>query len=149
MSQTQRIVGCGLFAVAAMLFGSPAAFGQHLDRFQAKRVVRAVEERTDDLQDRMDEWVLDRLDERVHRTQDLYHRMNRFAAALDDLKGQLRDREEPWDVRDQARTVMAAAGDLGSVIEGGDWPDEFRHGWHEVRDHLNDLAKMYRLHEYH
>ena len=125
MLYSNRTAACLFTSAMVFLFAAPTVLADHLDRFETKRLVRHIEERTDELQDRIDDWVVDRRDERIHRTEELYRRMNRFAAAVDDLKGQLRDRDEPWDLREQAHNVLDRAVELGTVIEARRLPRRF------------------------
>src|SRR5271169_5416459 len=147
MIHARRIAG-SLLTIASLLAWSSSAMAEHLDRHETRRILRRLEERSDESQDRMDDWVDERHDERFRLYDfDVRAHVDAFQYALDDLKDQLRDREDPWEVRDQARTLIDRAGELNRSLLHSDFYSEVRHEWEAVRVHVNTLARHYQLPE--
>ncbi|HUB24879.1 MAG TPA: hypothetical protein VL992_05570 [Tepidisphaeraceae bacterium] len=132
-------------AIALFAFSAPAQ-AQHLDRWETRRFARHIEERSDELFDRIDDWIAERHDERWARVQDLYPHIDRFVIALDDYKSQLLQHDDPWEVRDQAEAVVRAGDALGRHLqEAGYLPPDLRDHWHDVHEALRDFAHQYHI----
>jgi hypothetical protein len=132
-------------AITLFAFSTPAR-AEHLDRRETRRFARHIEERADELFDRIDDWIDERRDERWDRIHDLVPHIDRFEIALDDFKSQLLQHDEPWELRDQAEQVIRAGDALGRRLEqSGYLPEDVRAHWHDVHESLRDFAHHYHI----
>jgi hypothetical protein len=130
-----------------MLFSTVPALADHLDRLETRSIVRHLEEKNDVLQDRIADWVAQRPDEREHRAEAMLRNAEHFDQNLAQFKIDLYHHEEPWDLRDNARNIIDTAADFGHSIEQGEWHDQIRHEWEDMRDSANELARQFHLPE--
>ena len=139
------------FAVLAAIFSpflSNPVMADHIDRWEIRQTVRHLEERNDALQDRLYDWISQRRDEREHRAGDMLRAADSFDQNIAHFKLDLYHHDDPWDVRDNAQSVIDSAAELGRTIEHDDeWHGELRHEWEDVRDTANELAREYHLRE--
>lgn len=148
MQRMCHSVGATVAAALVLMFAATSAqAADHLDKHETRRIVRRLEERTDVLLDRIDDWVAERREEREHRAEELMRAADHFEAMLTQFKTDLPAHEEPWELRDRAKELLFAAGELGRVIDHGPFQAEMRHEWESVRDAANELARHYHLEE--
>jgi hypothetical protein len=119
---------------------------EHLDRPEMRRIVRKIEEKTDELQDHVDEWIGAR-PERARQVNEFNQVTERFETDLSNFKIQLINHDEPWDLRDQAERMIGSAQEVGRVISHGQFSPEMRRSWDDMRDQVNELARRYHLPE--
>jgi hypothetical protein len=147
MSHFRGLAGLASLASLVIFVSSSRVFAQeHVDRWEARRIARHVSERSDALQDDIEQWISERPDERRHLAEELNHRFDHLDDAIATLRQQLAQHDEPWDVRDQAREVLDAGRSLHEALESAIWlPHEVRHGWDDLRGALDDLAGRFHL----
>jgi hypothetical protein len=149
MVASRTIFGGLVAACAALFLCAPSAMAEHLDRHETRRLVRRIEERCDVFQDKLDDWVAERQDERFHLTSELYHHIDEFQNSVDDYKVELRDQDDPWSVRDQAHVVVDKARELGRIVMHGEihdaLPGEIRREWQGLRQEVDHFAHEYRM----
>jgi hypothetical protein len=143
MASNRVTAGCSTVAAMIVLFSSATVFADHLDRVETRRLVRQMEERSDALQDQIENWVNDRRAERERRGAPILDAADHLDQALAQFKMDLHGHDEPWDVRENAKKVIDAAAELGHTIEHG----ELRPEWEPMRDAANALARQYHLPE--
>ena len=147
MSSTRNLAVGSFAAVVVILFSSTAAFADHLDRVETKRIVRQLEERSDAVQDRIDSWISLRREEREHRAEGLVSSAENFDQMVAQFKLDLYKHDEPWDLRDNAQKIIDAATEFGRTVEHSELHDDLRGEWEQMRESANALARHYHLAE--
>ena len=145
MIRTGQVAG-SLLALIGLLSLSSTAMAQHLDKHETRALVRHLQERSDEFQDKIDDWIAARAEERGREFGDLTHQhVNDLQNSIDDLKVHLREHDNPWDLRDEVRHVIDNAREVNRALVHTPWYGDLREAWEPVRDAVDHLAEHYQL----
>ncbi len=130
--------------MVSMSFGQAA---YHLDKQETRRILRHIEERNDELEDRVDTWMVERRAERDPRVEELERATDHLEDELTAFKDGLRSHDEPWDLRNEAQELLNASADVGRAVEHGEFHRDLAEEWEQIRERSNELARHYQLPE--
>lgn len=121
--------------------------GQHYTKADVERIIKRVEERSDDFR-RVIDRSLDRsaLDG-TNREDNVNQQVKELENAIDKLRSDF-DRAQTWEeTRAQVQRVMNEADEVNAIVRRGRWRrgGPVKASWAQVRVDLNKLAGVYNL----
>jgi hypothetical protein len=139
------------FALGMISLISVQAQGTHAGQYYTKgdveRIIKRVEERSDDFRKVIDRTLDKSALNGTNREDNINQQVKELENAIDKLRSDF-DRANKWEeTRDQVKRVLSEADEVNAIVRRGRWRrgGEARSSWVLVRADLNRLAGVYNL----
>ena len=144
-------MGVATFALVLVSLTSAAAQGthrgQHYTKADVERIIKRVEERSDEFRKVIDRSLDRSALDGTNREDNINQQVKELEDAIDRLRSEF-DRAQGWEEsRSQVQRVLNEADEVNAIIRRGRWPrgGPVKSAWAQVRVDLNRLAGVYNL----